>query len=60
MVNNATSISKTNNHLSSQIIVHEKKPRDMKLEIQYLAWDRHTIVAGLNELMRFPIPVFPW
>ena len=32
-----------NNHLSSQIIEHENRQRYMTLEIQVLAWDRHTL-----------------
>jgi hypothetical protein len=36
----------------------QKGPRNMTLQIQVLAWDRHNSVAGLNPLMGFqPSPV---
>ena len=47
-------ISKTNNHLSSQLTEHEKTHNiHCMLEIQVLVWDRHKHVAGLNRLMIF-------
>jgi selenocysteine-specific translation elongation factor len=49
MVNNSTNINKTNNHLSHYLTEHKKK--HMTLDIQFLAWNRHSNVAGLNLLM---------
>ena len=55
-------INKINNYLSPQNIEH-KKTCYMMFEIQALAWDRHTNVAGLNWLMgsqpqiRFPATI---
>jgi len=50
MVNNSTSINKTNNHLSSYW-EHKKRPWHMTLEIQFQVWDRHKNVAVLIWLM---------
>ena len=42
-------LCKTNNHLSPQLIQHKKRTTICDvLEIQVLAWDRHTNVAGIN------------
>jgi len=43
MVNYSTNINKTNNRLL--------RHRHMKLDIQAMAWNRHTNVAGLYRLM---------
>ena len=44
----------TNQIITSQLIEHiKKRPGNMTLEIQVLAWDRHKNVAVLNLLMRF-------
>ena len=51
MVINSTNINKTNNQLSFELTELKKRPQQMKLEIQVLAWDRHKYVAGLNQLM---------
>ena len=32
----------------SSLTEHNKRPQHMALEIQVLAWDRHTLVAGLT------------
>lgn len=45
---NSTNITKTNNHLSSQLIEHIKKTPHMMLEIELLASDKHKNVAVLN------------
>ena len=51
MVNNSTSLNKTNDHLSPQIIEDEKIPNwHMTLKIQVLALDRTKKVAVLNQL----------
>jgi hypothetical protein len=50
MGNIYTSISKTNDHHSAQTIKHTKH---MTLQIHILAWDKHTIMAGLNLFMEF-------
>jgi len=42
MVSNSININKTNNHLSSQIVGHTKRPVHTTLKIQVLAWDMHT------------------
>ena len=39
MLNNSTNINKTNNHLSSSLTEHKKRPWHMMLNIQVLAWD---------------------
>jgi hypothetical protein len=48
MINN---INKTNNYLSPQPIVHNKRSQHITLEIQVLAWDRYKNVVGLNLLI---------
>ena len=42
---------KTNNLLLPQTIEYKKRALHMMLEIQVLAWDRHTNVVGLNQLI---------
>lgn len=51
MVNNTQNINKANNHLSHQIIENKAKvPRHiMVLQVQVLARQRHTNMAGLNQ-----------
>ena len=49
MFKNSTNINQINNHFLPQTI----EPWHMVLEIQVLAWDRHTKVAGLNQYMYF-------
>ena len=51
MVNNSTNINKANNYLSPQTIEYKK---NMKLEIQILAWDRQKNVAGLSSVSWIP------
>jgi hypothetical protein len=46
-------VSKTNNHLSHKTIEHKKGPQHISLEIHVLAWDGHTNVVGLNQLIGF-------
>ena len=53
MVNNSTN-NKTNLPLSH---LTQKKPRHMTLEIQAMASDRYTNVAGLNLLMGSHPPI---
>ena len=53
MVNNSTNINKTNNHIWPQIIEHKKTMKQMTLEIQVQALDRHTKVVGSIRLMKF-------
>jgi hypothetical protein len=48
IVNNSTKINKTNNHLSPQII---EKTATYEAGNLILAWDMHTNVAGLSQLM---------
>jgi len=49
MVINSPNINKTNNHLLSKLNSRNtKRSRNMTLEIQVLAWDRHKHVAGLT------------
>ena len=45
MVNNATNIKKTNNHLEPQVIEHKKRPRHITLEIQLLVSDMQTSIT---------------
>ena len=47
MVNNSTNINKPNKHLDKQ----KREQRNMALEIQILAVDRHTSVARINRLL---------
>ena len=47
MVINSSNINNTNNHLNWTHRT-QNRPRHMTLEIQIMAWDRHTDVAGLN------------
>jgi len=51
MVNHFTNINKMKNHLS----LNTKKPRQMTLEIQVLALDRHRNTARLNWLMGYQL-----
>jgi hypothetical protein len=61
MANNSTNINKTNNHLSPWTIDSKKDHNIMAFEIQVLASDRHTDVAGLNHLIRIPtLPILIW
>jgi hypothetical protein len=47
MVNNYTNINKTNNHLSPVFTEHKKGgSQQLMVEIQVLAWDRHS--GGVN------------
>ena len=49
---NSTNMIKANDPLSSpQIIEHRKRPQQLPIEIQVLAWDRHKNMAGLNQLI---------
>jgi hypothetical protein len=53
MVNNFTNVNKKNDHLSSQLVEHKKNSTTYKtLEIQFLFWDGHKHVAGLNRLIQ--------
>ena len=52
MVNSSTH-NKKDNHLSSQIIEHEKRPWLMGLKKHLLDWDRHKKVVGLNRSMGY-------
>ena len=55
---NITNINKLNNHISSLLTEHWTHEI---LEIQILAWDRHTNVAGVNRLMGSnPSPLDNW
>jgi hypothetical protein len=47
----ATDISKSDNLMSPQLIQHKRIPPHMTFKIQDMAWDRHTFVEGLNQLM---------
>jgi hypothetical protein len=52
MAINSTNINKMNNHLSFKLnSLTQKRPLHTMLEIQVLAWDRHTNVVGLNQIM---------
>ena len=54
MVNNSTNINKANNHLSLQIIDHNKlRPEYYAVENPGHGWDRHKNVAGLSQLMGY-------
>ena len=60
MVNNSININKTNNLISPSHWT-QKRPQNLTLEIQVLAWDRHKYVAGLNRLMGFqPSHIDSW
>ena len=56
MVNNSTNINKRNNYLSPK--TYTKMTTHMKSEIQVLAWDRHKMWWGLDQLMGSqPLPL---
>lgn len=51
-MNNSTNIEEMKNHISPQTIGDRKDQRHIMLDIQILAWARHTYVSGINRIIR--------